>query len=59
MKILKRKSYWYGVYKHSVYPVLLEYVQDTENKKWDDALLEAIDFVVETLLGPDDASVAN
>ena len=48
------KEYWYGVYKTAVYPLLLDYVQSTEKVKWDDHLLEAIDFVVERLFGPDE-----
>jgi len=57
MKIFKDSGYWYGVYQSAIYPVLKEYVDDTENNKWDDALLEAIDYVVDKIFGPDDASL--
>ena len=57
MKLLKDKKYLWGVYKSTVYPVLLEYVQDTKEVKWDDALLEAINFVAERLLKPEDAEL--
>lgn len=53
-KSLKSKEYWYGVYKHAMYPILKDLVEDTEEKKWDDALLESIDKIVDRLMGPDE-----
>lgn len=53
-KALADDAYWYGVYKSTVRPLLLEYVESTEKIKWDDALLQAIDFVVDRLFGPEE-----
>lgn len=50
--VFKSRSYWHGFYKQTVRPVLLEYVESTEEIKWDDALLQAFDFIAERLLGP-------
>lgn len=54
-KVFRNSEYWYGVYKSSVRPVLLEYVESTEEEKWDDALLQAFDFIAERLLAPEGA----
>lgn len=55
MKTLKSKEYWYNTYKNTIYPLLKEKVESNDDKdiKWDNAVLDAIDFVVEKILGPD------
>ena len=56
MKIFKDKDYWYGVYKSTVYPILLEKVESNDEKdvKWDNTVLDAIDMIIVKFFGPDD-----
>lgn len=54
MKIFKSKDYWYGVYKNTILPVLRERVEsnDDQDIKWDNAVLDAVDFLVQRFFGP-------
>lgn len=53
MKFYKSKDYWYGVWQSTARPFVAEKVASTD-KKWDDHLLEAFDYIFERLCGPDE-----
>lgn len=55
-KTLKDTGYWYGVYQGTVRPLLLEMVEsnDHEDVKWDNSLLDAFDYIVNKLFGPEE-----